>query len=164
LEDQHQENLKTLTQAEKLGKFFRAPFKDTTFNWQKPLTERISKAAAEQLLDQLLCDLQADGIPNSELQSLVKRCVKFRSELFTYLDHPNMPPDNNRAERNLRKFAKQRKISGSFNSPEVGKQFMTYLSLFMTCKVNKRDFNQLLHEILSGNSVDLRAFLFPTQE
>lgn len=160
LNQRHQGNLKTFRQTERLGEFFREPFKDTVFHWRKPKGERITKAAAEQLLDQLLGDLQAEGIPNEELQTLVKRCEKFSGELFTYLDHENMPPDNNRAERNLRKFAKQRKISGMFNSPEVGKQYVSYLSLYMTCKANNRDFDQLLRDMLSGNTVDLRAFLF----
>jgi len=159
LERRNQENQKTLGQAERLGTFFRAPFKDTCYNWKKPLTERITKEAAEKQLDELIQTLRMEGITNEELDTLVKRCEKFRNELFTYLEHDDMPPDNNPAERNLRKFTKQRKISGDFKSPEVGKHFVAYLSLFMTCKLNDRDFDQLLHSMLAGESVDLRTFL-----
>ena len=162
LEQRHEENLKTLTQAEALGSFFRAPFQDTCFSWKKPLQERISPEDAESVLAGLLQSIRAEGIIDGDLENLVKRCEKFKTALFTYLQQEGMPPDNNRAERNLRKFAKQRKVSGDFKSPEVGQHFAAYLSLYVTCDANGRDFDQLLKRVLSGDSVDLRAFLFPT--
>lgn len=160
LKQQFEANMKTLKQAEALGTFFRAPFRDTVFNWEKPKAERITKSAAEKQLATLLQTIRTEGIINPELENIVKRCEKFQPELFTYLEHENMPPDNNAAERNLRKFVKQRKISGDFKSPEVGRHFVTYLSLFMTCKANQCDFDLLLEQMLSGKTVDLRSFLF----
>jgi len=161
MERRSQANQKTLRQASTLGAFFRQPFQDTVYNWEKPSTERISRATAESQLNELLISLRTQGIDDDDLENLLKRCEKFRLELFTYLDHPDMPPDNNRAERNLRKFAKQRRISGDFKSPLVGKHLVTYLSLYMTCVTNERDFDHLLHDIVTGETVDLRAFLFP---
>jgi hypothetical protein len=157
---QFDNNTQTMDQATELGDFFRAPFQDTCFSWKKPQSERISKEQAEEQLIELTSKIREEGIINHELEKLVKRCEKFKTHLFTYLQMEGMPPDNNRAERNLRKFTRQRKISNDFKSPEVTKHLVEYLSLYMTCKANDRNFDQLLEQILSGKSVDLRMFLF----
>ena len=39
-----------------------------------------------------------------------------RSHLFTFLDHPDTPPDNNGSERELRPTATYRKVTGGFRS------------------------------------------------
>lgn len=156
----HAANLKTLTQATDLGAFFRAPFQDTCFSWKKPPDERISAEDAQTILTGLIASIREDGVTEDSLEGLLKRCEKFLPSLFTYLQHEGMPPDNNLAERDLRKFAKQRKISNDFKSVTVTKHLVEYLSLYMTCNVNGRDFNQLLQDLLSGKTVDLREFLF----
>jgi hypothetical protein len=163
MDKRFQLNQKTLRQAEILGSFFRQPFQDSIFDWTKPKVERITRTAAEVQLENLLESLWAEQIEDSELENLIKRCEKFKHELFSYLDHTGMPPDNNQAERKLRKFAKQRRISGDFKSPLVGKNLVAYLSLYMTCEANDRSFDHVLKEILSDHSVDLRAFLFPIE-
>ena len=48
---------------------------------------------------------------------LVERLVAFRHALFTCLTEEGIPPDNNHAERVLRKLVVQRKISGGNRSP-----------------------------------------------
>jgi hypothetical protein len=163
MEQRFQLNQKTLRQADILGSFFRLPFQDSVFDWTKPKVERITRTVAEVQLGKILESLWAEQIEDSELENLIKRCEKFKHELFSYLDHTGMPPDNNQAERKLRKFAKQRRISGDFKSPLVGKNLVAYLSLYMTCEANDRSFDHVLREILSDHSVDLRAFLFPIE-
>ncbi len=73
-----------------------------------------------------------------------------------------MPPDNNKAERGLRKYAVQRKISGDFKNPELMKHYAVYLSLFMTCALNGKDFDDLLAQLFGGTPFDLSSFLFGT--
>ena len=108
----------------------------------------------------LIASIREEGVSDDDLERLLKRCEKFLPSLFTYLQHEGMPPDNNLAERDLQKFAKQRRASRNFKSIEVTKHLIEYLSLYMTCEVNGRDFHILLQDLLSGNSVDLREFLF----
>jgi hypothetical protein len=48
---------------------------------------------------------------------LVQRLMDFRHALFTCLTEAGIPPDNNHAERVLRKLVVQRKISGGNRSP-----------------------------------------------
>ena len=47
---------------------------------------------------------------------LRKRYGKLRSHLFTFLDHPEVPADNNGSERELRPTATYRKVTGGFRS------------------------------------------------
>jgi len=49
-------------------------------------------------------------------QRLRKRYGKLRSHLFTFLDHPELPADNNGSERELRPTATYRKVTGGFRS------------------------------------------------
>ena len=47
---------------------------------------------------------------------LRKRYAKVRGDLFTFLVHPEVPPDNNGSERELRPTATYRKVTGGFRS------------------------------------------------
>ncbi len=49
-------------------------------------------------------------------QRLRKRYGKHRSHLFPFLDHPELPADNNGSERELRLTGTYRKITGGFRS------------------------------------------------
>ena len=53
---------------------------------------------------------------NSHGRRLRKRYGKVRSHLFTFLEHPEVPPDNNGSERELRPTATYRKVTGGFRS------------------------------------------------
>ncbi len=46
----------------------------------------------------------------------VGRHGKHRSHLFTFLDHPELPADNNGSECELRPTATYRKVTGGFRS------------------------------------------------
>ncbi len=54
--------------------------------------------------------VQKDG------RRLRKRYGKHRDSLFTFLDHPEIAPDNNSSERALRPTATYRKVTGGFRS------------------------------------------------
>jgi len=49
-------------------------------------------------------------------QRLRKRYLAVRDGLFTFLEHPEAPPDNNGSERELRPMATYRKVTGGFRS------------------------------------------------
>ena len=53
---------------------------------------------------------------NPHGKRLRKRYGKVRSHLFTFLEHPDAPPDNNASERELRPTATYRKVTGGFRS------------------------------------------------
>ncbi len=63
---------------------------------------------------------------------LCKRLLQFESEMFTFVEYPQVPSENNAAERVIRPRVIARKISGGTRSP-AGSQTMAVLSsLFAT--------------------------------
>jgi len=59
----------------------------------------------------------ADQVFESEAaRTLHKRMTKYRSELFTFLDHDGIPWNNNNAEHAIKHFAKYR--PGANDGPE----------------------------------------------
>jgi len=77
-----------------------------------PSTRREYRRRLECALDAImaLAPTHRDG------QRLRKRYGKHRSHLFTFLDHPEVPADNNSSERELRPTATYRKVTGGFRS------------------------------------------------
>lgn len=67
-------------------------------------------------------------------RALAKRLLRHEDELFQFVLHPHVPPDNNLAERALRSLVVQRKISGGSRSPQGSKTRMALASLFETWK------------------------------
>ena len=61
---------------------------------------------------------------------LCRRIEKFIKELFVFVSHPDVPPENNAAERSLRHMVISRKISGGTRSQQGSNTKMTLASLF----------------------------------
>ena len=70
----------------------------------------------QQRLDRELDKIMALAPTNQHGKRLRKRYGKVRSHLFTFLAHPDAPPDNNGSERELRPTATYRKVTGGFRS------------------------------------------------
>lgn len=153
------QNYKSLNQAIRLRAFFRATFKHTVLGWKTDKTKRLTKEDAEEKLRELVIQLREEGVIEGDLEKLLKRCNKYEKKLFTYLKYEGIPPDNNKAERDLRPFVVQRKRSGGFKSPEVMRHYVIYMSLYMTCKLNGKNFDELLDLTFSGKQFNLGSFL-----
>ncbi|TKJ25396.1 MAG: hypothetical protein CEE42_07955 [Promethearchaeota archaeon Loki_b31] len=108
---------------------------------------------------ELVLKLREEGVIETDLEKFLKRYEQYEKKLFTYLKYEGVPPDYNEAEREFRPFVVQRKRSGGFKSPEVMRHYVGYLSLYMTCKVNGKDFDKLLDLIFSCQKIDLGSFL-----
>ena len=67
-------------------------------------------------LDRDLDAIMALGPTDRHGQRLRKRYGKVRNDLYTFLIHPDVPPDNNGSERELRPTATYRKVTGGFRS------------------------------------------------
>ena len=161
LHQRKEENTKALGQGIRLGNFFKKSFDENSIlGWQNTALKKLSPTEAQEMMMELVKEIRAEGVENEDLRRILNRCEKYQDSLFTYLGHEGMPPDNNEAERGLRHFAVQRRISGGFKSPPLMKHYVIYLSLYMTCKANLKDFEELLPRILSKKSMNLRHFLF----
>ena len=66
---------------------------------------------------------------------LIKRMEDFDHALFTCLSAPGIPPDNNHAERVLRKLVVQRKISGGNRSPAHAEHHAKLMSVIETFRL-----------------------------
>jgi len=77
-----------------------------------PSTRREYRRRLECALDAVmaLAPTHRDGL------RLRRRYGTLRSHLFTFLDHPELPADNNGSERELRPTATYRKVTGGFRS------------------------------------------------
>ncbi len=72
-------------------------------------------------------------------RTLCARIERHLSELFVFVAHPEVPPDNNAAERSLRHLVTSRKISGGTRSPEGTATKMTTSTLFGTWRLQGLD-------------------------
>ena len=68
--------------------------------------------------------------PQTPQSKLCRRIERFIKELFVFVSHPGVPPDNNAAERSLRHLVVSRKISGGTRSKRGTNSKMVLASLF----------------------------------
>jgi transposase len=73
-----------------------------------------TRRAYRQRLDRELDTIMALAPTNQHGKRLRKRYGKVRSHPFTFLVHPDAPPDNNVSERELRPTATYRTVTGGF--------------------------------------------------
>jgi transposase len=71
-----------------------------------------------------------------------------QQQWWYFLDHPEVPPDNNLAERALRLAVTKRKVSGGSRSMERFAETATLLSAAQTCRFQGRSVMQFLREAL----------------
>ena len=75
-------------------------------------TRKSYKARLERDMDAIM----VLNVEHKDGRRLRKRYGKHRGALFTFLDHPELAPDNNSSERALRPTATYRKVTGGFRS------------------------------------------------
>jgi transposase len=90
---------------------------------------RKQQRAFEQELWQLCAPYAHTASP---LQTLCKRVERFLPELFVFVARPEVPADNNLAERSVRPLVIARKISGGSRSPTGSQTRMALFSCFGT--------------------------------
>ena len=90
---------------------------------------------------------------NAHGKRLRKRYGKVRNSLFTFLVHPEAPPDNNGSERELRPTATYRKVTGGFRSNWGADLFAGVRSVIGTAARRGIDAYQAIRAVLGGASV-----------
>jgi len=74
-----------------------------------------------------------------ELIAFQKRMVKYEDYVFGFLDHPDIPPDNNGSERAIRNFKVKLKNSGFFKSFEGASIYAVIRSIIDTAIKNDQN-------------------------
>lgn len=72
-----------------------------------------------------------------ELRAFQKRMVKYSDYVFAFLEHPNIPPDNNASERAIRNFKVKLKVSNFFKSAKGSENYAVIRSIIDTAIKNK---------------------------
>jgi transposase len=86
---------------------------------------------------------------------LLLKSLRDKAEQWWYfLDDPNVPPDNNLAERSLRLAVTKRKVCGGSRSMERFKQTADLLSVIQTCRFQARSAMAFFREAISAHSCD----------
>ena len=74
------------------------------------------------------------------------------AQWWYFLDHPEIPPDNNQAERSLRLAVTKRKVCGGSRSMDRFAQTADLLSVVQTCRAQGRSVIEFFKQILSAHS------------
>jgi Transposase IS66 family len=82
------------------------------------------------------------------------RIQKYRSSLFTFLDHDGIPWNNNNAENAIKRFASRRKMMGASYVEQGIQDYLLFLSIYETCRLKGVSFLKFLRSGL----FDLDAF------
>ena len=99
-------------------------------NHHEPWQRRVAQLAWERKLLAICRPFLSD--PSVVQGKLCRRIERFIKELFVFVAEPDVPSDNNPAERGLRHLVISRKISGGTRSEQGTESKMTLASLFGT--------------------------------
>lgn len=89
----------------------------------------------KSFLQQRLVDIYVRPYSNENAERLRKRLERHRNEIFTFLDYPDVPADNNHAERQIRPAVVSRKTSYGNRSKEGADVQAMLLSIFRTLEL-----------------------------
>jgi transposase len=118
--------------------------------------ESLAESTRRRYLRRLDHDLNAIMVlapSNPHGRRLRKRYGKVRSHLFTFLEHADVPPDNNASERELRPTATYRKVTGGFRSNWGADLFAGVRSVVGTAARRGIDTFHAIRATLDGESV-----------
>ena len=101
------------------------------------------------LLERELDNLLAETLDpkHKEIITFQKRITRYRDHVFTFLYHPDVPPDNNGSERAIRNVKVKQKISGQFKVFGAAENFAILRSIIDTAIKNNQNVLQALNVI-----------------
>jgi predicted RecB family nuclease len=97
----------------------------------------------------------AEPLHSDVAEGYRKRLLKYRDKLFTFLDHDEVPWNNNNAEHAVKGFAYYRELADNLITEAGLNQYLVLLSVYQTCKYKSVSFLKFL---LSGQT-DIDAFV-----
>lgn len=126
-----------------------------------PTAEQVLKLTDRylQIVEQALENCPPDPVPTgkrgrkkkSEARNLLEMLKENKNEVLRFLTNPEVPFDNNQAERDVRMAKVKMKVSGCFRTFEGAENFANIRSYISTVKKNARD---ILHDLASAMKGD----------
>lgn len=89
------------------------------------------------------------NVKSAPQRVLAERMEWFMGELFTFVEYPDVPPENNAAERAIRPAVIARKISGGTRSPRGSNTASVLRSLFETWQLQGRNTVDACREMIT---------------
>ncbi|EOQ04835.1 hypothetical protein IKC_06419 [Bacillus cereus VD184] len=86
-------------------------------------------------------------------QNLWNRFVKYADRILAFLEHPDIPFDNNQAERDIRMTKVKQKVSGTFRSKKDAEAFCQIRSFMSTMKKQKQSVLQAIGQVIETGTV-----------
>ena len=84
---------------------------------------------------------------HKEMIAFQKRITRYRDHVFTFLYHPDVPPDDIGSERAIRNVKVKQKISGQFKILSAAENFVILRSIIDTAIKNNQNVLQALNVI-----------------
>ncbi len=119
------------------------------FKSDRPQVRRLQRERFEQELYEHAKPYLGVDCPQ---RVLAQRIERFLPELFVFVEHPQVPSENNAAERAIRPAVIARKISGGTRSAKGSETKMTLMSLFGTWVAQGLDSLEACRLMLIGTS------------
>lgn len=91
---------------------------------------------------------------HKKVQAFIKRLIKNRNSIFTFLYYAGVPPDNNGSERAIRNAKVKMKISNQFKSFEFAKHYAVIRSVIDTTIKNSNKVFEALSCLANQNLLD----------
>ena len=107
--------------------------------WRQSDLSAESRASRRKLLDQRLEEIIKTDWGDSQAKRLIKRLKRHRDDLFTFLDKPGVPFDNNQAERAIRPAVIIRKNSYCNRSERGADTQAVLMSIYRTIEQRGHD-------------------------
>jgi len=114
---------------------------------RKKLGETIFQRRLLRLHDRLELLLQPKN-PNEILAEIIKKVKRQQPRILTFVEHEDVPNNNNYAERLIRIGVLKRKVSGGSMSAEGAHAYAVLLSVYVTCRLRNIAFRKFLKESL----------------
>jgi transposase len=120
---------------------------------RRPHLAASTRRQYRQRLERDLDAVMALAPTHRDGRRLRKRYGKVRAHLFTFLDHPEVAPDNNGSERALRPTATYRKVTGGFRSDWGADLYAGFRSIVGTAARRGIGAYEAIRMTLQGKSV-----------
>jgi transposase len=101
-----------------------------------------------RLIHRRLCHLADGAYHDADTRRLAQRISKYRDQLFTFLDTPGVPPDNNHGERQIRPAVIIRKNSLCNRSEQGAATQAVLMSIYRTLKLRGLDATRTIADAL----------------
>jgi len=119
------------------------------YYWKLKAYQQNPDDALKQVLSDQFDELFSQQTGYDELDHRIALTREKKSALLLVLKFPEVPLDNNEAERALREYVIKRKISNGTRTPEGSLAWEIFLSLVDTCRKNGVNFYKYLQDRIS---------------